>query len=876
MKKLKLIFLIAMAIFFVAQSKATQVPNYIVNQDFTGLAAYPSGWSTASTALYAASGAATIANNNLTISGSSGSGGRGLTVNFPTSGSEPTVYLDFDWTITSAVTGQRNALGMMINDANGKPVLCLYAAGSDAKFHYWNQNKDTVAFIAGSFNKASGTSITGTNILNITTAINFTYAIGITYNVKATLDFTNHNVVSLIITNKSNSTSVTVENKPFIDLTATDISKISISNTRSSIAGNGAGTNFTNSIDNFKVYKLVDAPTANVTVKYLDPSNTEFKTARLDPDQIIGGTYSALFTDKATYTDGSFYYTYDGSATASYAGVGTGDTVVVKAGGSIVNLKFAKTPVTAGIYSWTGLNSGIWDDVATNFTTDASNSISYQSGNEVAFTSTPSQKTISLVGSLNLVDKNMTISGAGYNFSGTGSITSSGSLNINLSGSDALNLSMNNSISGITNISGGEITVSKVGAIGSNVNVTGATTLKPSVALPAISFSGSSSILPSVSSSIAGIAATAGTKVTISSAVATVNSASAYLITPTGVLNGELELNGTAASETRFGLTAATTSYLGAAKVTLKGTAFLYVDGTPLASTTMNIGTLSGESTTRLGWCRSSDLNRNITWSVGALNENSEYAGTITNLGGYNGGGNFFTGAYTHFIKEGTATLTLSGIVNAHNGDFTVNTGKLNVTGNICKSTSMTTVGANGTLLGNGTVGGATTVNGTLEGSLHFGSSLTLAGTTNLTVNGFGFGQYDSISVVGAVTNGGVLNITVNASAPADGTSIKLIKAGSYTNLFTTVNAPQGYNFDATTGILTYSNTPTQLKETQTSLNAYVSQRTLVVTGVDAYDVFDIQGLKIATVSNTTSKVILQPGVYFVKAANKTVKVFVK
>ncbi len=68
---------------------------------------------------------------------------------------------------------------------------------------------------------------------------------------------------------------------------------------------------------------------------------------------------------------------------------------------------------------------------------------------------------------------------------------------------------------------------------------------------------------------------------------------------------------------------------------------------------------------------------------MGANNENSEFAGTITNVGGYNSGGAFFIGNYTHLTKVGTGKLTLSGTSNTYNGNLTVNGGEVAVTGTL-------------------------------------------------------------------------------------------------------------------------------------------------------------------------------------------------
>ena len=299
----------------------------------------------------------------------------------------------------------------------------------------------------------------------------------------------------------------------------------------------------------------------------------------------------------------------------------------------------------------------------------------------------------------------------------------------------------------------------------------------------------------------------------------------------------------------------------------------LYINSAQSAATTVNIGTLTGEVGTKLGWGRSSTLSNDITWSVGAANENSVYAGTITNTGGYSASGSSYIGNLTNLTKEGTGVLTMSGTANTHNGNFTVNGGSLNVTGSIGNATSLISVAANGKLTGTGSVGGATTVNGILEGRLNFGSTLALAGTTNLTVGGFGATQYDSITVAGAVTNGGILNITVTAPNPSINTSIKLIKAGSYTGSFGTVNTPANYTFDATTGVLTYT-IGTGISNSNVEFNIFPTQTTGVVhingSNITSIELVNIAGQlvkqAITSASNNTLNLTDQAnGAYIVK-----------
>ena len=187
------------------------------------------------------------------------------------------------------------------------------------------------------------------------------------------------------------------------------------------------------------------------------------------------------------------------------------------------------------------------------------------------------------------------------------------------------------------------------------------------------------------------IIVSSGVKIGISSSHNT-NNDYAFDFAASGTLSSgsELELTGTA-TETKFGMTSASATYLANAKVSLKGTAFLFLDVNQGSASTINVGTLSGESGTKLGWGKSSALDRHITWSVGASNEDSEFAGTLTNTGGYKGSGSMYIGQYTHLTKVGTGKLTLSGTSDAYNGDLTINGGEVLVSGTLSGNNQTTT-----------------------------------------------------------------------------------------------------------------------------------------------------------------------------------------
>lgn len=226
-----------------------------------------------------------------------------------------------------------------------------------------------------------------------------------------------------------------------------------------------------------------------------------------------------------------------------------------------------------------------------------------------------------------------------------------------------------------------------------------------------------------------------GNKATLKGSYNTTTSGPAWRFDATGTLSigSELILNGTGTTENKFGLTSADANYLSNTKISLNGKAFLYIEAAH-ATSTINIGTLSGESGTYLGWGKSSTLTNNITWSVGANNENSEFAGTITNKGGYKGSSQWYYGNYTNLTKVGTGTLTLSGTSNSYNGNLTINNGEVVVSGTLAgNSRTMTNTVAVAAGKKLTVTGNFTATNLTLNSDETGTATLVNTGTVNLT-----------------------------------------------------------------------------------------------------------------------------------------------
>jgi len=225
--------------------------------------------------------------------------------------------------------------------------------------------------------------------------------------------------------------------------------------------------------------------------------------------------------------------------------------------------------------------------------------------------------------------------------------------------------------------------------------------------------------------------------------------------------------------------------------------------------------------------------NRILAYEVGSLNTDATFAGVIKNYG-------TTTISPLQVYKKGTGTWTLTGASTYSPGIFNVDAGKVIMNGSLSGTAVPVTVAAGAILGGTGTIAGATTINGTLQGSLNFGSSLTLAGTTNIVVNGFTAGQFDVVNVAGALTYGGALNVTVNGGNPAKGTAIKILNFASQSGtLSQPMTAPANYSFDVTTGTLTYDGL-TGVNETGLdglSIYPTLSHGDITISGVNASSV---------------------------------------
>jgi len=144
-------------------------------------------------------------------------------------------------------------------------------------------------------------------------------------------------------------------------------------------------------------------------------------------------------------------------------------------------------------------------------------------------------------------------------------------------------------------------------------------------------------------------------------------------------------------------------------------------------------------------------------------------------------------------LKSGNTTQSLNGS-NSYRGTTTISNGTLLVNGSL-GSNSVAVQG--GTLGGNGLIPGAVTIYpaGTLApgnnaiGTLSFGSSLTLNGTTYVELDK-GSATNDQLRVTGTVNYGGTLTVVNLTGFPTAGDSFPIFQAASYNGTFATINLP--------------------------------------------------------------------------------------
>ena len=286
-------------------------------------------------------------------------------------------------------------------------------------------------------------------------------------------------------------------------------------------------------------------------------------------------------------------------------------------------------------------------------------------------------------------------------------------------------------------------------------------------------------------------------------------------------------------SETGTWILSGSSSYTGGVTVGAGTLSFTSVANTGINSALGAAGTIKIGTTTTTGTLNytgtgttSSNRTVDLAGTTGGATINANGSGTLkfTNnftasgagsklltLGGNNTGANEISGAIVNNSVGNTSALTkadggtwiLSGN-NTYTGNTTVNAGTLLIGNTVGSSASLASgstvsVGASGTLGGYGTIGGATTITdgklapGASAGSLKFGGTLSLVGSsgapqTQIELGGTSFTldsteQYDRIKLTGAtpvLTLAGTLDVSlINSFSLADNQAFGIFQLGS-------------------------------------------------------------------------------------------------
>jgi len=490
----------------------TYYKKFLINQNFEGIDALPTGWSNPNNngndansasnpaSIFARSGGSGLNSGTFqwNTAASGGNQFRGADLRFPSTNSQPddadfstatTWNIEFDWNTASATLTHGNALSLILCGSNSSnirtttqwyadAILGIFVMG-DSIFHYWNQDlagspipdasgnpTDQLmgpAFLAGDypqFNRVwsgGGVDANKTYEANAATLTSVNFAFNATYHITAELNFATQKVVSLTITDLDDPTNTaTITDKPFLapttagsacaiapeDRIVTDLSLINVGDNRSSNGGNiGSGSGHTTYIDNLDVYVWKESlGKADVTINYVDRIGNTVKQARTVEQQEVGFIYNLLSDDMNNFDDASNWYLFDADAThAANASKGNGENLTIDyQTGSTPNpdntltVIFKKELKSTGTYIWNGNASYKWNYLDDNFNVSGGSDISYQPGNEVEFSKTDAtNKEISVEGTIELADADITVSAPDYTIGGTGKITTNGSLIIN-------------------------------------------------------------------------------------------------------------------------------------------------------------------------------------------------------------------------------------------------------------------------------------------------------------------------------------------------------------------------------------------------------------------------------------------------------------
>lgn len=293
--------------------------NYLVNENFDGMQSLPSSLtlrsnpSGASVGYIGRSASYSVANNVITFTGGAGGGNRGAELEFASTENRKIIYVEYDWAIAGAQVAHKNSIGTYLLGSNSSidteytdMILAIYAVGeTTTTLHIQNLDNTIEIWKQGGSLIKCGESKSESEEANLSTKTEILYSAGKSYHISATLDFENKKVVSLSITDNTNSTnSSTFSNLPFISPTVSDLSRIGFNQSRGGQCGNGLTVNNLNtSFDNIQVYEQAGIPSSitnpesEKTVKSVEFFNVA--GAKSEPTQ------KGLLIKVTKYTDGS-------------------------------------------------------------------------------------------------------------------------------------------------------------------------------------------------------------------------------------------------------------------------------------------------------------------------------------------------------------------------------------------------------------------------------------------------------------------------------------------------------------------------------------------------------------------------------------------
>ncbi|MCW1924980.1 autotransporter-associated beta strand repeat-containing protein [Luteolibacter arcticus] len=400
----------------------------------------------------------------------------------------------------------------------------------------------------------------------------------------------------------------------------------------------------------------------------------------------------------------------------------------------VITMTLAQPPGASDLL-WTGNTNSTWDTATANWT-DGSGNVIFSAQSTVTFTdSGNATNPVSLA--LDVEPEEVFVSATkNYTLSGAGRIIGEGTLTKN--GSGTLVLSTAHTYTGGTTISGGTLSITNAGALGTGpVTLSGGTWATNALAPQ-------NPILVTAASTVSGGdgGGAHGLRNISGSGILTCNATSVFDFEgDMSGFSGTFALTGVGS----FRLFTSTFSGSAAATFDLGNRGLSARQGSAYS-----LGALKGLTGSFIGMAGNSNA-ASCTYTIGQANIDSTFAGVIAN------------GSATKLVaitKAGTGSLTLAG-TSTYTGATTVNGGRLNVTGSL--ASTATTVATTGALGGSGSIGGAVTCHGTLApgtsaGTLALGAGLTLSPTSVLD---YELGTVsDRVNVTGNLTLAGTLHVT--------------------------------------------------------------------------------------------------------------------